>query len=185
MRSTRNRGMAPVERRPNTLPWAHGRIANHGALGGLRTRRNPQKTAIIEDVANMADVWLAPRQGSAANTDPVSRASGNPHMQNAAGRVNSTAGTRDHARMPYVLDRRTFSGYEGGRDTGIQGLEYIHLRDHPLLPNTDDHGSDYPERQAPTPLVSAGDEIEWSESGDAFANSMESSMLANEEALRR
>lgn len=155
MRSTRNRGMAPVPRWPNTLPWAFNKVAYAKESSGLHTRKQPRRTSYQEDPRRHGEsTWM---QGSTSEIGPglgaVTRTSA-PFM-NAAGRVAATTGEypdmRSRRKMPYTLDNRTFSEYVGAKDTGINGIEYLLLRNHHLLPNTDERPDEYAEHEERAP----------------------------------
>lgn len=166
MRSTRNRGMKEVARWPNTLPWAFDRVANSAVLVQEQSRRMPQRTAIIEEPTSKGvgeDAWMPAVEGG----EGVIRTS-NPSMAGVAGRVAADAPLlASRARLPYVQDSRNFSAYHDGKDQqGMQGLEFMLLRNHPLLSNSDENIGDYGVKSmdalpAPTPsaVIAPGEAV--------------------------
>ena len=160
MRSTRDRGMRAVPRWPNTLPWAYDKVAYAPESSGAHTRVQPQRTSYIEDPGSAAETaWMAKTvppatsrvrpKTNGAGLGAVVRTS-NPFMS-VGNRVSATVSSRSRKRMPYTLDSRTFSDYTNGRDTGLNGLEYLLLHNHHLLPNTDEDPKGYAEFQYQPP----------------------------------
>jgi hypothetical protein len=142
MRSTRDRGMKKVARWPNTLPWAFDRVANSAAFVQEQGRMPPQRTAIIEEPTSKGvgeDAWMPGVVG-----EGVIRTS-NPSMAGSVARVAAEAPLlQSRARLPYVHDSRNFSAYHDGKDQqGMQGLEFMLLKKHHLLPNKDEDIAGY------------------------------------------
>jgi hypothetical protein len=150
--SMSNRGMAPIQRVPSALPWAYNKIAYNSILSGRQTRRLPFKTDMIEDAYASGvseSTWMPTKKDD--QIEAVVRTS-NPYMP-AAGGSSATVSSRDRKLLPYELDTRNYTG-DGDNGGGAQGIEFIQLFNHPLLPNNEDESaSDYTEAQVSIPSL--------------------------------
>jgi hypothetical protein len=117
-------------------------VVNNGVLIGQQTRKLPQKVSLIEETTTnrvAETTWMAKEASGFAGSEGVVRTT-NPSMPHAAGRTFATNPLqRSRKKLPYSMDNRIFSAYDNNKDVkGVQGLEFMHLRNHPLLPNTDE-----------------------------------------------